>query len=369
MRPGRLAGIDGLRAIAVISVVLFHAKVVGSELGWAGVELFFVVSGFLITRILLQLRPHPRYLQIFYMRRALRILPVYYFVLIVSVLLAVGAGVPLSSLDVPFYLVYVQNYFPQIPTAMDGGIPLTSHTWTLAVEEQFYWVWPLVILVLRARPLSIVVVGCVVGAPIARLAMLLATDNPYATIATLPAQVDALGVGAALALAERARVAPRLVRTCAIVAIAAGSALLAFLVATSGGPAAFANTSVWAASSINALTLSAFASVFGGVVALTSLARGGALRILEWRPLVHLGRISYGLYLYNPLALLVTSLILAWSGRRSAAEAGPGEVMLGTAVTYALALASWRYLETPFLRLRGSAPAITAEADLPRLLA
>lgn len=347
----RLSGIDGLRAVAVIAVVLFHARVGGAELGWAGVELFFVISGFLITRILLELRAHPRYLQIFYARRALRILPVYYFVVFVSAILAVGAGVSLSSLDLPFYIVYVQNYLPQIPTGMAGGIPLTSHTWTLAVEEQFYWIWPLVILLVGPRSLRAIVIGCVIGAPIARLAMLLVTGNPYTVVATLPAQVDALGVGAALAVAERAGLTPQLGRRYATIGIVIGAALLVVLVMTGGGLAAFADTRIWAASPINALLLSAFAALFGGIVAFTIFGGGRALRFLDWRPLVHIGRISYGLYIYNPLALLLASLAFTLAGR-AAPEGGVGEIVLGTALTYVLAAASWRYLETPFLRLR-----------------
>jgi peptidoglycan/LPS O-acetylase OafA/YrhL len=354
---GRVAGLDGLRALAVIAVVLFHARVVGAELGWAGVELFFVISGFLITRILLEARAHPRYLRNFYARRALRILPVYYFVLFVTVILATSAGTPLGSLELPFYIVYIQNYFPQIPTGMAGGIPLTSHTWTLAVEEQFYWVWPLIILFFGTRSLRAIVIGCVIGAPIARLVLLLATGNPYTVVATLPAQVDALGVGAALAFAERDGVAPRVVRTCAVVAMVAGGALLTALILTGGGLAAFAETHIWAASPINALLLSAFAALFGGVVAITAFGSGRALRFLDWRLLGHIGRISYGIYIYNPLAVLLASLTFTLAGRAAPAS-GVGEILLATALTYVLAATSWRYLETPFLRLRSKVEAL-----------
>ena len=350
MREGRLAGIDGLRAVAVLGVVLFHARLAGAQLGWAGVELFFVISGFLITRILLELRPHPRYLQIFYARRALRILPVYYVVVLVSVMLALAAGRSPASLDLPFYVVYLQNYFPQIPSEMNGGIPLTSHTWTLAVEEQFYWLWPLVILIAGSRTLRVIVVACVIGAPITRLVTLLVTANSFVMVATLPAQVDALAVGAALALAERAGVARGILRTWATVAIVGGAALLVLLVATGGGLDAFAETRTWGTAPVNALLLTAFAALFGGVVTLTAFEGGRALRILEWRPLVHIGRISYGLYIYNPLGLLIASLVIT-PFDPSAAESVVA-IALGTALTYVLALISWRYMETPLLRRR-----------------
>jgi peptidoglycan/LPS O-acetylase OafA/YrhL len=366
-RGTRLPGLDGLRAVAVIGVILFHAGVVGAELGWAGVELFFVISGFLITRILLDLRPNPRYLQTFYAHRALRILPVYYLMLLLSVLAATAAGRGLASLDLPFYIVYVQNYFPQIPTAMDGGIPLTSHTWTLAVEEQFYWAWPLVVLIAGSRALRVIVIGCIIGAPVARVALLLATGNPYAVVATLPAQIDALAVGAALALAERHGVAPQVVRLYATVALVAGALLVALLVATGGGLVAFADTRIWAASAVNSLLLSAFAASFGGIVALTVFGGGrAAVRILEWPPLVHIGRVSYGLYIYGPLALLLAALLITLLDR-SIGPGGTGETVLATVLTYVLAIASWHYLETPVLRLRGTVDVwISRERQLDR---
>ncbi|TMB60665.1 MAG: acyltransferase [Chloroflexi bacterium] len=348
----RIAGLDGLRAIAVIAVILFHSHLPGTELGWAGVELFFVISGFLITRILLDLREHARYLQIFYARRALRILPLYYFVLIISVAMALSLGRSIGSLQVPFYLIYVQNYVPQISSSMSQGIPLTSHTWTLAVEEQFYWLWPLVILVVRGASLRYVLVGCMIAAPLARLALLLWTGNPFATVASLPAQVDALAAGAILAVAERAGTPATIFRRWGALAAIAGAIIIVVLV-LSGGLSMFAHTEEWARRPLNVLLLSAFATLFVGVVALAASGRGRVIRALEWRPLAHVGRISYGIYIYNPLALFVASLLLTLSDS-GYVEGDATQIAVGAVVTYVIAFLSWRYLETPILRLRES---------------
>ena len=334
----------------MLAVVLSHIGVPGAQLGWAGVELFFVVSGFLITGILLDLKSDPRYLQIFYTRRALRILPVYYLVIAVTLLFAIVMGEHVAWGDIPFYLVYVQNYFPQIPSLMSGGIPITNHTWTLAVEEQFYWLWPLVVLVCSPKALRMVVIGCIVAAPLARVLLLGLTNNPYVVIATLPAQIDALGVGAALALVQRSATPPGLIRRAAAIALTAGGTVLAALVIAGGGLDTFADSRLWASSPVNTLLLSALAAAFGGVVAFTVFGRTLA-RTLEWRPFVHLGRISYGIYIYNPLAINAAAVVLA--AAHPVIPFNPGLVVsVGTALTYVMALASWKYLETPILSLR-----------------
>ena len=231
----------------------------------------------LITRILLDLRSNPRYLQIFYARRSLRILPVYYFVIFASVLFAVGSGKLIRlARSALLHRLHPELLSADSATGMAGGIPLTSHTWTLAVEEQFYWAWPLVVLLVGPRPLRFVVAACVIGAPLARVAMLLASGNPYTVVATLPAQVDALGVGAALALAERAGAGAERVRRYAAIATVAGAALVTALVLNGGGLAPFAVTHIWAASPINSLLLSGFAALFGGIVGLTVFGGGRA---------------------------------------------------------------------------------------------
>ena len=140
--------LDGVRAIAAMMVIFFHMGQMGIPLrgpisfGQSGVDLFFVLSGFLITSILLKARPEDwGEVRKFYVRRSLRIFPLYYGYLIVATIF--GAGVT------GFYWVYLQNY----RIAMGAPMGEVGHFWSLAVEEQFYLVWPFVVLFLPRRHL------------------------------------------------------------------------------------------------------------------------------------------------------------------------------------------------------------------------
>jgi peptidoglycan/LPS O-acetylase OafA/YrhL len=152
---GRVAELDGLRGIAIAAVVFYHyagastplARATGAQFGYLGVTLFFVLSGYLITGILLSMRPRSDYFRAFYARRALRIFPPYYLVLVVGLLLSVlihGAQPTWEWLTCFFYLsanIHV-NPSPAIPFAVYTGLAVT---WSLSVEEQFYILWaPLV---------------------------------------------------------------------------------------------------------------------------------------------------------------------------------------------------------------------------------
>jgi peptidoglycan/LPS O-acetylase OafA/YrhL len=171
-----IPAVDGVRGVAVLAVMashLFYFNATtpamrwlqrGLEFGASGVDIFFVLSGFLITGILYDSLSEERYFQKFYARRTLRIFPLYYGVLLVAVLTTVLLGrhyhYELLSLA-----LYVQNtHWIAVPISMYAGppgLPL-QHFWSLAVEEQFYLVWPLLIFVLR-RPRPILV-ACAAGA-------------------------------------------------------------------------------------------------------------------------------------------------------------------------------------------------------------
>lgn len=143
-RDKYIKNLDGLRAYSVIGVLLFHANLSSHfYYGWLGVQVFFILSGYLITTILLETKESKNYFKIFYTRRVLRIFPIYYFVLIFTVIYALFSKLPVK--DLWYYLLYIQNYHlgwvnwsPQFPQ-------LLNHTWSLAIEEQFYLFWPLMI--------------------------------------------------------------------------------------------------------------------------------------------------------------------------------------------------------------------------------
>jgi peptidoglycan/LPS O-acetylase OafA/YrhL len=183
-----IPALDGLRGLAIIAVVWHNSALTGSgagmselakfislfaNMGWVGVQLFFVLSGFLITGILLDEKGAPRQLHNFYMRRVLRIFPLYYAVLLVAFIVLPALGdrpawsVANKSNEI-WYWLYLVNW--DIP--IEGGGGGLSHFWSLAVEEQFYLLWPLAVIALSRSALSRLCLVLIVSAPLARAALI-----------------------------------------------------------------------------------------------------------------------------------------------------------------------------------------------------
>ncbi|MCK5943639.1 MAG: acyltransferase, partial [Planctomycetes bacterium] len=174
--PDRIAALDGVRGLAILCVLVMHGLYIGplfgldvmahpyarvAFLGWSGVDVFFVLSGFLITRILVRSKGGPRYFRNFYMRRSLRIFPLYYLVIVL--LLYVLPRPPASGADQLAHLLYYQNW--RYAFAHGELIDPARHvTWSLAIEEQFYILWPpfVVLVLIRAR-LSVAALGVLAG--------------------------------------------------------------------------------------------------------------------------------------------------------------------------------------------------------------
>lgn len=164
--------LDGLRGIAILLVLLFHYNFM-VEVGWAGVQLFFVLSGFLITSILVREKDQPLdfYLKRFYWRRTLRIFPLYYAYLILIGALYVVAHMPAEYIAYfPYLATYTFNFYPLIHTYSYEDY-FFMHFWSLSVEEQFYLVWPLVIFLCSRNQLKAVLIGIIIGAPVVRLVL------------------------------------------------------------------------------------------------------------------------------------------------------------------------------------------------------
>ena len=275
-----LPGLDGLRAIAVMVVPLYHF-VSPKFPGPLGVLLFFVLSGFLITGSLLR----DGNLGSFYQRRVLRIFPAFYFMLFLHVLLY-GPGVPGEIATA----TYVSNYYMGI---RDVHIPGLTHTWSLAVEEQFYLLWPLVLLTRRNRigRLTYGVAGVIVAVQAYRIILLaFGVTLRYAEYA-FEARADALLMGALLALLwEHAPAKIQLVRT-RTAQIAALAVIVAAIVCDGLRPQAAL-----------AYLYTVTALAFGVVIVNAILGAGEPMwSWLNWAPLRYLGRISYGIYLYHCL--------------------------------------------------------------------
>lgn len=161
--------LDGLRGLAIIMVMLFHFNFV-FEFGWVGVQLFFVLSGYLITSILLEEKENSLgyYLKRFYWRRTLRIFPLYYAYLILVGFIFIITKQPSDFLEfLPFLSTYTFNLYPLFETYSYHDLYFT-HFWSLSVEEQFYLIWPLVIFFCSQKQLRVVLIVIIVGAPISR---------------------------------------------------------------------------------------------------------------------------------------------------------------------------------------------------------
>lgn len=340
----RIAGLDGLRALSVIAVFLAHtglAGVVGG--GYAGVDVFFVLSGYLITRLLVA--EHSRSgridLAAFYWRRARRLYPA-------LCLMLVGVTVYCLILPVPFRLslevlpafFYVMNWVRAL------GIydaRLTGHAWTLAIEEQFYLVWPLILLgVLRFWPRrALIVIVFLTIAVIVWRSYLISLDLPAARIyCGFDTHSDGLLIGAILATA------PRRWTVWAGKLWPAAVAYVCFVLFSEAG----IEFSLRAAG--YSLTPLAAAFIIAKVV---TQQRSTLTKALDMAPLAGLGRVSYGFYLWHYVVL--QSMLYggydtmgAFFGRFS----HPDIAMVGItfAVSMALTLFSWFVVERPAMRLR-----------------
>ena len=203
----RLTELDGLRALAVLLVIWDHTTRIDLGIGgYHGVLLFFVISGFLITGILLGVRGKAagvKILRAFVIRRFLRIFPSYYLVFLFAFLL----GIEGARTSTGWHLAYLSNWYFIFKGGFGGPL---SHLWSLSVEEQFYLLWPWFALFLPSRFLGWAIVVMLLSGPFSRLLITAASVNDPAVYIATPAVLDALGLGCLLAyVSSRARLARR----------------------------------------------------------------------------------------------------------------------------------------------------------------
>ena len=377
-----LPALDGLRGCAVLMVMLYHFTAalehpvsLGGALvrkafsgGWIGVDLFFVLSGYLITGILFDAKganeegegrrtPARRYFGAFYGRRALRIFPLYYGVLallfvVVPVALALGGTAPspayarLAAAQGWFWS-YLVNFLAIHPDPYGVG-----HFWSLAIEEQFYLVWPLVIWLCSRERALLVCAVCATGALIFRCAALAAGLDAGSVYAFTPGRLDGLAAGAALALIQRGPVGLAPLRSAVRPCVYAALAVLLSIVLRLRFLNAFDVQT-------QTVGFTATALLFGAVLlgVLTALPAAPERRALERPALRFFGRYSYALYVFHqPLVPLAAraGVTPAAAGRLLHSEAlglvAYTGVMLLASV--GLALASWHLYEKHFLRLK-----------------
>ena len=342
--------LDGVRALAVAAVVTQHYKILVGGAGF-GVQLFFVLSGFLITRILLAERENVATIGItrvrafrqFYVRRMLRIFPLYYLIVIV--------GIAFNVRDAREFAPWLLTYTFNLRMAAVGHVAVTfNHFWSLSIEEQYYLVWPWLIFLLPRRLLKPVALVTIAIAPLFRLYLVLFVPagqsrflwGYYGT----PSALDSLGIGSlvAILLMSGESNAELLRRSMKWAVPVIALTLFVFLKFTTQ-PAlhyAFINT---AAAAFFAWLIYTASTGFTGLTG----------RILASAPLVFIGKISYGIYVYHPFVPAVLVRIAKRFGTTLPIYGWKASLSY-SAVTIAVAAVSWYGFERPINRLKRKFP-------------
>jgi peptidoglycan/LPS O-acetylase OafA/YrhL len=375
MTGGHLPALDGLRGIAVLTVMVLHFTLFTpqngvewwyrsiTDGGWAGVDLFFVLSGFLITGILYDAKGSAYYFRNFYLRRTLRIFPIYYAFLaaqfLVLPLVKAVLGMPQDVADER--QVWVWTYLTNFLFASVGweGMPgHTTHLWSLAVEEQFYMLWPLVVFMSDRRTLLRICGALFLLGPVTRLALHAIQPSGLAGYVLLPARVDALALGGLIAVLGRSEVGYAQLRRWLRPALAAGLTLLvvgAVITVASGGTGLFPPLSLHT----QLIVYPAVALISAAAVVSAAVAKPGSRinAFLTVRPLLVLGKLSYAIYLFHiPLR---NALLGSFSNPnflpRVLGSQIPAQIALMVvcmAVTTAAAAVSWHLFEAQFIALK-----------------
>jgi peptidoglycan/LPS O-acetylase OafA/YrhL len=362
--PGRMPALDGLRGLAILAVLLHtFSPLQGHEfpikefklvldLGWIGVQLFFVLSGFLITGILLDSQGTPGYLGNFLVRRALRIFPLYYGVLAIAFLVLPAVSPAVARWRIEFgnevwLWAYLSNW---VQYDWSHTRPF-AHFWSLCVEEQFYLLWPL--LLWRMRPARVLQTCAVLmlAAPLFRAVMIWRGFNPEAVYMLTVCRMDALAAGAAVAACLRLPGgSPRCLGRMAGVRWAAWGALGAVAVPSHVYERLHPLTQVAA--------YSLFALAFA-VLVLDSVRNHAAgsvwHRPLQTPVLVNVGRYSYAMYIFGPLLeKSIGPQILAggFAGASQRLIPGLGYCLFMTLLSYVCGWLSFHLYERHFLALK-----------------
>ena len=375
---GHMPALDGLRGLAILPVLLYHMTSVGPgnwataawgfavrNFGWCGVDLFFVLSGFLITGLLYDSRGTRHYFRNFYARRVLRIFPLYYgYVAVVLVVLPIvypDVRRLLHLSDGPWwgpasYWVYLQNYALAAAAPAAGGdwahSRLLNHLWSLAIEEQFYIVWPLVIAACGRRVGMGVCLGTAMASFACRVAMAWYGALPLVMYVLTPSRLDALALGSFMALAARGPggVLPLvpLAR-----ALAVGGAIVV------AGLTIVERSFSYTMRGTVTVGLFALAVGFAGALVLAVAARPGsfAYRLLTTRTLRLFGRHSYALYVLHQGVILVASKTIDRLNLGSSDVVRQAALYtLGLSGSLAAAMITWYAYENVFLQQKRHFP-------------
>jgi peptidoglycan/LPS O-acetylase OafA/YrhL len=355
--------LDGIRGLAIALVVSYHflaandqttSKLISVFIGlrsslWIGVDIFFALSGFLITGILFNTVSSPNFLSSFYGRRCVRIFPLYFLALAVIGVIVFIQGKHWNGYQLP-YIFYLTN----TPLVLGHRVPeplfqYSNHLWSLALEEQFYLFWPLLVLVLKdRRKLMFLAIALSLAAILIRVSLSLRGYDPEYTYKMLPCRMDSLLLGGWLALAIRGAECAAVVRRCKAVFFMAILILLVDGCVEHGldwGHSRFINTIGY--------TVIAIASTSLIAIALSPDSKVGKFFRLSW--LRGLGKYSYGIYVWHMLIGPPVNMI-ARTKMNVGTSSKLAHILLGwllaTIVSVVVGLISYHAFEIHFLRLK-----------------
>lgn len=342
MRIKYIKELDAVRGLAALSIMWLHfaGGISGSNklnsllhktapVFQFGVPLFFVLSGFLITRILLATKTDTQYFVNFYAKRSLRIFPLYYFVLLIAFLLIpIATGAPIPSLEsIWVNLLYMQN----LATTFNWPNAGPPHLWSLAVEEHFYLLWPLLVYYMNKSSLKGFIIFVLCFEPALRYILQRNNVDVYYTTFT---RLDELCIGALLAIKELEgkTISKRNVH-----------AILALLVLGGVSWTLYSGKGLHA---IQALKFSFFAIIFYLIIGIIALNEVALLkRILDRKPLLYTGKISYGLYIYHPICFMIIDSYVPYTNEFL-------RFIVCFGITYIIASLSYYCFERRFLELK-----------------
>ena len=355
--------LDGLRGLAILMVMAHNFNLLDDtegpvatatdlvlNFGWVGVQLFFVLSGFLITSILLTTKTSANYFRSFFGRRAVRIFPLYYLSLAAGfILYPLISGKTLAGAE---NQVWLWTYLSNWAAPLGHGVGLYPHMWSLAVEEQFYLIWPVAVFLLTRRGLTRFCVGLAVLALASRISIRVLDLPSEAAYQFTICRIDAIALGALAAIAFRnANLLEKFSEARSLIRWLLAAATLLTFILTKGAPRAGLLTQT--------LGYTAFAMI--GAVLILDIADGstkesdGLSRVLCWPVLRRMGTYSYAAYVFHkPLHQLVgLPLVTAMhSGQRASVGVALLYFVVLSVCVFFVSHLSFHLFEKHFLKLK-----------------
>lgn len=360
---GHFPALDGLRGLAILLVILHNADAYGrvsgvlwpvamlSHAGWIGVELFFVLSGFLITNNLLDTQQATNYYQSFFARRTLRIFPLYYGTLFIALIVAPhfvaeDPGIAASRAHQVWLWTFMVNWTEPFGKAVHGF----PHFWSLSVEEQFYLVWPFLIRRRTPRSVWTVCATLIAVAFLIRCAMLIVGAKSEAIYMFTVCRMDALAAGAAAAA---------LVRMPAAVAVLHRHSNKLWIMGLALGVIGAAVTDTYAVYGRGTFTIGytmlsvCFALLLLGAIAAPSRINIPYQKVLAYAPLRSVGKYSYAMYVFHMLIILSIGPSILAQLKPLTSFYPLLYVLVITMLSYVAAFISYHCYEKHFLKLKG----------------